>query len=85
MTAKIRCGDKVKYFPMEVAPGKGVWVWVAVASDRTEEHRGLRVGQQCPVRQVEYRTDRDSGIPIVRHTRPRDGYALLLQSPTIGA
>jgi len=34
---------------MELAPGKGVWVWLAVASDRTEEHRGLRVSQQCPV------------------------------------
>ena len=43
MTAKIRCSDKVKYFPMEPAPGQGVWVWLTVASDRTEEDRGLRV------------------------------------------
>jgi hypothetical protein len=43
MTAKIRCGDKVKYFPMELALGKGLWPTPAIASDRNEEHRGLRV------------------------------------------
>ena len=49
MAAKIWYGDKVKYFPMELAPGKGMWQRLAVASDRREEHRSLRVSQRFPV------------------------------------
>ena len=82
MIAKIRYGDKVKYLPIELPLGKGMWPWPAIANDRDEDHRGLFISAVLTV-MLEYMVDDWTPARLSPvHTRDlRDGYVLFTSVP----